>query len=817
MMDARLALPAAVAWVVTMLLIGVEPDSVVHVSVAVSIAALTLVAALLVLRRGARSGGTSRFALSPPDSAGLSSPRRRRRALSTRAAPVLGPTFLAVALVGVAVALHAPHRTPAVLHEALDGRPTELVVQLEVTAGPDDQTVPARIVGVRAPEGALARVSVPVRLLGLDVAERTPLGTTLEGRARLITVDPGDGRVALVTSVGEWTPTRDPPPLLAAGDGLRERFLALMAGFGGDGAVLLPGLAIGDTSAVPDDLDLAMKRSSLSHLTAVSGANCAIVVGLVLGLGALARWPRWVRILAALSSLGFFVVLVTPEPSVIRAAFMATAVLLAVHFGRPAQGLPILGLAVLTIIVIDPWISRQYGFVLSVLATGALLVLAGPIAERLRPVMPPAMALWIAVPLAAQLACQPVLILLQPEIPLSGVVANILAAPAAPIATIVGMIACVLAPFVPWLATAVAAVAWLPSAWIAGTARVGSGLPGSLLPWPEGAAGAVLLALLTIGALTAAGVPFTIADARIRRRIASGALVFAVAAAGLTAGADWLRGLGRPADWRIAQCDVGQGDAVLVRDGGETALIDTGAHPELLQACLDVLGVDRLDVLVLTHFDLDHVGAVEVVVGAVGTVLTGPIEDDRAQDVIDALAGGGARIEPVRQGDRGVIGSWAWTALWPPDHRGVTPGNDASLVLDVRSGVACEPTRPCLSLLALGDVGADAQRRILTTTRLAPVDVVKVSHHGSSDQADELYAEARARLALIGVGAGNSYGHPADTVLQTVERHGGLSLRSDLHGLVLIGTNQDGAPWVWHERGSVQPPGPARVTVGGAD
>lgn len=794
-MDARLALPAAVAWVVAMLLVGVEQELIVPVALGVACAAVLVAGALLVGARLRRPSASTRFSF----------------------AHVLAPSLLAMALIALAIALHAPQRTPAILQEAMNGRPAELVLQLEVTAGPGDDSVPARIVGVRTPERALAQVSVSVRLLGLETAERIPLGTSLEGLARLIPVDPGDDRVALVASIGEWTPTRDPPPLLAVGDSLRERFLDLMTGFGGDGAVLLPGLAIGDTSAVPDDLDLAMKRSALSHLTAVSGANCAIVVGLVLGLGALARWPRWVRIVAALSALGFFVVLVTPEPSVIRAAIMATAVLLAVHSGRPAQGLPVLGLAVLAIIVIDPWISRQYGFVLSVLATGALLILAGPIAERLRAIMPPAMALWAAVPLAAQLACQPVLILLQPEIPLSGVVANILAAPAAPVATIVGMIACVLAPVLPWLATAVAAIAWLPSAWIAGVARVGSGLPGSVLPWPEGAAGAVLLSVLTIGALVAAGVPFAIADARIRHRIAAGALVLAVVAAGLTAGADALRGLGRPADWRIAQCDVGQGDAVLVRDGGETALIDTGAHPELLQECLDVLGIDRLDVLVLTHFDLDHVGAVEVVMGAVDTVLTGPVDDERAQRVIDELTVGGARIVPVRRGDRGAIGSAAWTALWPPDHRGVTPGNDASLVLDVRSGGDCETARSCLSLLALGDVGADAQRSILTTTRLAPVDVVKVSHHGSSDQADELYAEARARLALIGVGEDNGYGHPADTVLQTVERAGGLTLRSDRHGLVLIGTGDDGAPWVWHERGSIELSSSARFAVGGAD
>ncbi len=617
-LDARLAIPAGVAWVGALVLIGVSRDVV--VPVAWSVAAATIALSLAT--------GWA--------------PRRARSAV---------PSMLALALIAGAVGLAAPARTPPALTDALDGAPAELVVQLELTATPETTTVPARVVGVVGAEGAVARVSVPVRLLSIDVDRRTPLGTTLVGTGRLIPVGAGDGRVALVRVIGAWTPTRDPPPMLAAGDALRERFLALMEQFGGDGAVLLPGLAIGDTSEVPDDLDLAMKQSALSHLTAVSGANCAIVVGLILGLGGILRWPRWLRITIALAALGFFVVLVTPEPSVIRAAIMATAVLLATQVGRPVHGLPVLALAVIGIIVLDPWIARQYGFVLSVLATAALLVLAGPIADRLSVIMPPAMALWVAVPLAAQLACQPVLILLHPEVPVWGVVANILAAPAAPVATVVGMIACVLAPGIPWLATVVAGVAWVPSAWIAGVARVSAGMPGALIPWPEGALGATLLAVLTGLALIAWRVPAALGSQRFRRRLVAAGLVAAVITLGVTAGRDALTRIAVPADWVIAQCDVGQGDAVLVRDGALTVLIDTGPTAEALGECLDVLRVDRIDVFLISHFDLDHVGGVEAILGRVATVWTGPVGRDADQAVLDALIASGAEVHDVRQGD----------------------------------------------------------------------------------------------------------------------------------------------------------------------
>lgn len=798
--DLRLALPALVGWLTAAVLIGV-PD-----------AAGALVLGALVLAVGARlAAGVaagSRRRLAPAQ------PGRRARVPGVVAASI--PSLIAVAVIAAAVALAAPTRLPPVLAGELDrGATVAVVLELEQTVQPPlgEEPAPAPgfgggmsadalIVAVRAADARPVAVRVPVRVLGLDATERLPLGTRLEGRVRVIPLDAGEDRVALVRAVTELVPIGQPPPLVGAADGLRAGFLALMRPFAGDGGALLPGLAIGDTTAVSDDLDVAMKRSALSHLTAVSGANCAIVVGLVLGIGALARWPRTVRVTVALTALGGFVVLVTPEPSVVRAAAMAAVVLLALASGRPARGLPVLGLAVLGIVVLDPWIAREYGFVLSVLATASLLLLAGPLATLLGRWLPAPLALAIAVPLAAQLACQPVLILLAPEVPLSGVLANMLAAPAAPVATIVGMIACLLAPIIPPLALLVAGVAWLPAAWIAGVARVCSQLPGALLPWPEGAVGALLLAALTVMALIAAGLPAPLGSARLRSRVALAAAAALVVIAGATAGAAALRALGRPADWVFAQCDIGQGDAVLVRSAGQVALIDTGADPALLTRCLDTLGVTRLDLLVLTHFDLDHAGGVPAIVGRVERVLHGPTGRPEDEAVVAALLGGGARVTPSGEHDHGRLGDYVWRMLGPPGHRGVEPGNDASLVLELRPGPGCPA---CPSLLALGDLGADAQRRLAAAHDLRPADVVKVSHHGSPDQHLPLYAAVAAPLALIGVGADNTYGHPAPGLLDALVAGGALVVRSDEHGLALIGPRDPatGAMPLWVERGTV--------------
>lgn len=785
--DARLALPALAGWLTAVVLVGAASAAWAVASVAAA------VAGLLAWRARARAApGAGR-----PTTLALGA--RHGRAIGVLAAGI--PSVIAIAVISAAVALAAPARTPPIVATALEtGAAVGAVLELEQTVTPREggawgSSADALVVAVETESGELVAMRVPVRVLGVSASERLPLGTRLAGLVRLVPLDPGDDRVALVRVLMPLEPTARPAPLLAAADDLRAGFLRLMQPFAGDGADLLPGLAIGDTTAVSDDLDEAMKRSALSHLTAVSGANCAIVVGLVLGMGTLARWRRPARVGVALAALAGFVVLVTPEPSVVRAAVMASVVLLALSSGRPARGLPVLGLAVLGIVVLDPWIARDYGFSLSVLATAALLVLAGPIAERLGRVLPAPIALWIAVPLAAQLACQPVLILLAPEVPLSGVVANILAAPAAPVATIVGMIACVLAPVIPPVATLVAAIAWVPSAWIAGVARVSSGLPGALLPWPEGPGGALLLGALTLAALLALGVPAALGTPRHRRRLGITVAATLVVVMGATAGVAALRTLGRPADWVIAQCDIGQGDAVLMRSGAEVALIDTGAEPELLQTCLSTLGIDRIDLLVLTHFDHDHVGAVGVVVGRVDRAIVGPTGRDADDAVVARLLAGGARVDTVSEGERGRLGDCDWAVLWPPAHRGVEPGNDASLVLAV-DGTAC------VSLVALGDLGEQSQRMLMGAYDLGRVDVVKVAHHGSPDQYLKLYGRLDAAVALIGVGAENGYGHPAAGLVDELESLGSVVARSDAHGLVLISTGAEGLR-LWRERLSV--------------
>jgi competence protein ComEC len=745
--DARLAIPAALGWIAAAVLVG-WPDAAVPALVVAWLAAGALVAF------------------------------RPRIALAAAA----------VALCCTSVALQAPSRSPPAMSAAL-ARTAEFVATTTETVIAGDGSFEVRLDRV-----AGTPIAAPALVFGSAPEERLAVGTVIRFSARAHETDSGDSRAFLVFPDDPPEVIASPGWMLAWADDWRSRFLTAASALPGDGGGLLAGLAIGDTSAVSPSLDDAMVASSLTHLTAVSGANCAIVIGLVILVGGALGLPRGLRVAGAMLALVGFVVLVTPEPSVLRAAVMAALVLLATQLGRPVRGLPVVALATLCLLVADPWMAREYGFALSVLATVGLVVLAGPLAGVLARWVPRWLALVIAVPFSAQLACQPVLTLLDASVPTYSVVANMLAAPAAPIATVVGLAACAIGAIIPSVGAVLTAIAWVPAAWIAAVARFFAGAPGARLPWPGGVPGVALVV-----AISALAVVAVVAPGRWRRRSALLMLAVVVVVGAALAGGRIAQQSGRP-DWQYAACDVGQGDAVLVRSAGVTALIDTGPEPEPLGDCLSDLGIGRIDLLVLTHFDLDHVGGVSAVAGMVDHVLVGPTGSEQDDRVVADLTARGARVTAATRGLAGLTGDLRWRVLWPPaDGAGIEPGNEASVAMRFDGVGAC--ATGCVSSVFLGDLGEDAQSRMLRLG-LEGADVVKVAHHGSSDQSATLYSRVHAVLGLVGVGADNGYGHPTRRVLDLLTTAGTSVARTDTDGMVLVGPgDKPGTVTVWTQRG----------------
>ena len=345
-----------------------------------------------------------------------------------------------------------------------------------------------------------------------------PMGTRVQVRTRLRPTDPGRAEAAIIPKRAGLTVLGPPSGILGAVTSVRAGLAQAVGapGTGVPGAAgageetgfwppgarsLVPGVALGDDHALPAQLREDMRTVSMTHLTAVSGQHVAIILGL--GLEALGVLPRRWRALLGAVLLTALVILVRPSGSVLRAATMGAVMLLGVVAGRRAASVPALCSGAIVLLLTDPWQSRDYGFALSVVATAGIVIGSKPVAARLSRRLPRWLAAAVALPLVAQAACGPILILLQPSVGAWSVPANLLSEPAAVIATISGLLAALVAPAWPTAAAVIAWPALAACSWMVWVAGFFAHLPGATLPWPEGLTGALALGACEIGLLLA--------------------------------------------------------------------------------------------------------------------------------------------------------------------------------------------------------------------------------------------------------------------------------------------------------------------------
>ncbi|MFH8799601.1 ComEC/Rec2 family competence protein [Streptomyces sp. NPDC017936] len=697
---------------------------------------------------------------------------------------------------------------------------------------PDSVLIDARVRRVEARTGAVVATRTPVLVVvdvdgggdrgGGDRGTARPaatraawLGLLPSTRVRVSgrlapALTRGD-RIAAVLRVRDRAGpevVREPSAAQRFAGRLRAGLRTATDGLPADARALLPGLVVGDTSRITPELDEAFKETDLAHTLAVSGSNLTIMLALLLGPPGLAQQAerrglaprlgiplRTTALLGGVLTLGF-VVVCRPDPSVLRAAACGAVVLLALATGRRRSLIPALATAVLLLVLYDPWLARSHGFLLSVLATGALLTLAPRWSAALRRRrVPPRLAEALAAAGAAQALCAPVVAVLSARVSLVAVPCNLLVEFAVAPATVLGFAALAAAPVAMPVAEALAWCASWPAGWIAGVARTGAALPGAGLDWPGGWTGASLLALATAGALL------------LGRRLLGHPVLCAVC------GALFLLAVVRPPPltrvitgwpppgWRFAMCDVGQGDAtVLAAGAGTGVVVDAGPDPAAVDRCLRALGITRVPLLVLTHFHADHVAGLPGVLRgrAVGAIETTGFEEpaDQAEFVRREARARGIPLTRAAAGERRRLGGLDWQVLWPPPSprrdAGVPapPGfsapepegpNDASVTLLVRSGG--------LRMLLLGDLEPPAQRalsRSPAAALLGGVDVLKVAHHGSAHQDPGLIRAVAPRLALISCGEHNLYRHPAPSTVAALRAMGAVVLRTDLDGALAV-------------------------------
>lgn len=622
--------------------------------------------------------------------------------------------------------------------------------------------------------------------------------TRLRVTARLAPAMVGGDRVAAVLRVrGRAAPdvVGEPSGPQRFAGRLRAGLREATDGLSGDARALLPGLVVGDTARITPELDEAFKETDLAHTLAVSGSNLTIILALLVGPPGLAQHverrglaPRLGLSLRTTALLGGgltlgFVVVCRPDPSVLRAAACGTVALVALATGRRRSLIPALATAVLLLVLYDPWLARSYGFLLSVLATGALLTLAPrwSLALRARRV-PPRLAEALAAAAAAQALCAPVVAVLSARVSLVAVPCNLLVEFAVAPATVLGFAALATAPMVMPVAKGLAWCASWPAGWIAGIARAGAALPGGGVDWPGTWAGAALLLLVTV-------VVLLLGRRLLRHPWLCGAcglllVLVVVRPPPLTRViTGW-----PPPGWRLAMCDVGQGDATVLAAGeGTGVVVDAGPDPAPVDHCLRALGITRVPLVVLTHFHADHVAGLPGVLRgrSVGAIATTGYEEpmDQAEFVRREAAARHIPVTRAAAGERRRTGELSWEVLWPPPRPVPEPEgpNDASVTLLVRSAG--------LRFLMLGDLEPPAQQALLRSpagVALAGVDVLKVAHHGSAYQDPELIRRVAPRLALISCGADNPYGHPAPSTVEALRAGGATVLRTDRDGALAV-------------------------------
>ncbi|MBM4485282.1 DUF4131 domain-containing protein [Rhodococcus hoagii] len=782
--DLRLVPSAAACWGATLvgLLAGWRPAA---VSAVVS-AAVGAVLALLVWRR--RRAG-------PSVVLGIG--------VGVVAAALLGAGFAAA----VAVRAHAVETHPLAALTAGGGSAT-LVVELDDDpkmlrgksfGGERQLMLRASLQEVRTDRTVLrAGGSILVFAEGEQWAGLLP-GQRVTLRGRLAEPERRDLTVAVVRATGSPQHVAEPPAIQRWAGVVRDR-LASAAGSAlpADQAGLLPGLVVGDTSGLAQETKDEFTAAGLTHLTAVSGANVSIVLGAVLlvvrgvGLG-----PRTGALLAGIALVAF-VVIARPSPSVLRAAAMGCVALLALVTGRRKQAIPALAASVVVLLALSPSLAVDFGFVLSVFATAGLVVVSPALVARLRARgWPRWLAEMCAVALAAFVVTAPLVAAMSGTVSIVSIVANVLVAPAVAPITVVGA------------ATAVLAVVWLPAAallvrvagpplwWLLEVADRAAAVPGGNLAVRNGLGGAVIVAVGIAVAVLAARHPWS------RRML----LAVAVGVAAVWVPTRFHQPGWPASGWALVACDVGQGDGLVLSAGGRRAVVvDAGPEPGPMDRCLRRLGIDEIPLLVVTHLHADHYGGLDAVLHgrSVGAVAIGPASLPEGGFRFVSAAASRADVPLVRlaAGRQLTVGAVRITVLGPllPEPR--TPAaaedgaNDASLVLMAETAAG--------RLLLTGDVEEDGQRALLRSKIPLRADVLKVPHHGSRTTSPEFLDAVRPRVALVSVGADNTFGHPNPGILQRLAALGAVTVRTDRDGDVAVARSGSGAlAVVGHSRGNI--------------
>ncbi|TCC65522.1 ComEC/Rec2 family competence protein [Kribbella pittospori] len=763
-LDLRLLAPAGAGWLAAVVLVGERPLAGV-VTAAVSLA-VACVAAVFLRRRleATRSGGRPAVwavvgVLVVVAGMGMGAALQVK---GLQAGPVQGLAAEG-ATVGVRLRIDGD---PAVRRSPGGRRPPYVVLEATI----EEVRTRSTTSSTGSPQAAgemTTRVRTRVLVVGDEAWKGVRFGERVDGRGRLEAAERGGDVAAMLSVRGDPRMVDEPAWWLRAAEQVRAGLRGAVAGEPDDVKGLVPALVMGDESGLSDELADDFRTTGLTHLSAVSGTNLTLLLAFILPFSRLIGVRARGLTAVGLMTVVVFVILARPQPSVLRAAAMGLIALAAMTSGggqrRAARSLSV---AVIVLLLLDTSLARSAGFALSVLATAGIVLLGPSWRDALSSWLPTWLAEAISCPLAAQLACTPIVAWLSGQVSLVAVAANLLAGPAVGPATILGFAAAGVALVSTEVAHLVGWAAGWPARWIILIAREGADLPGASNPWPATVIGVAVLTILCLA--------IVIGLHRILARPIAAILAVVLLAVVV------LRPVGSigwpPGDWLLVMCDVGQGDGLALRAGEKAAVVvDTGPDPAAMDRCLRDLGVEYIPVLVLTHFHADHAGGLAGVLKdrRVGEIEVTPYFSPRAEydRVVDLAAQHGIRLRTVMYHEKRVVGALSWTTLWPARVPALPPPGTSSATSsdegspENNASIAMMVEASGLRILLTGDLEPESQRAILASGADLRADVLKVPHHGSAQQDPTFIAATGARLALISVGRDNDYGHPAPRTL----------------------------------------------------
>ncbi|GGC72148.1 DNA internalization-related competence protein ComEC/Rec2 [Hoyosella rhizosphaerae] len=764
--DARLAPAALTAWATTIL--AIVGGSV----VAFLVAGLATLAAVVVWR-------FPNYRKTPDDRKNLAAFRRVVAvALMFGATCAIAGGFSAQSIESHPLRDVAPHESvtvvadvrtdPQLLRNQHFGQPRHVLRAHIVSVTQTDHTVTA--------SGAITVIATGEHWADLLPGQRISFtATTREPRRK-------DFTVATLFTTGTPDTVRVPQRAQRIAGHVRSSFKEVVhRTLPASTAAILPGIVIGDRAEMSEDTRSAFVTTSLTHLTVVSGTHVTIVCAAVLLSTRFITGSRRLSVLLTAIALVWFVIICRPEPSVLRAAAMGTVTLIALLSGRRRHALPALCAAVIVLLVVRPQLAVDLGFALSVTATAGLVLATPPLTNALtRRGVPDGLAAIIAVSTAAHFATAPIIAGVLGQFSVVAVLANLVVAPVVTAVIILGYLGLVLAPLSATLAAVPIWLAGHPTSWILATAQWCAALPNASIEVPRGIPGAVLMVIVTLAASA------LIWAKRWRLLV----LVVAVSVAAGWAVARVAFSATIPTGWVVAACDVGQGDMFVHATGPQSAIvIDVGPAPDLADSCLRTLGINTVDLVIITHFHADHVAGLSGVFTGrnVGAVAIGPGQDPQSgfDDVVATAQKTGVPIMEIRLGDEVDLPATTLRILGPnPDLAPYLSPNDQSVVVSATTRVE---ENESMTLLFCGDIEFEAQQWLLDHAPEAlTADIMTVPHHGAATTLPQFLHAVAPEIAIISAGRDNTYGHPHTEVLDALESMNAHVARTDVHGLITV-------------------------------